>query len=83
MEELHQLAAAADKYEHIPILHATAHTLMHHTAQGADTFAHVGFSGTEEVAHCIIQAKHGRKDKKLLIGKRSLPFLFQGTHEHH
>lgn len=46
MEELHLLAAATDKYEHIPILHATAHTLMHHTTQGADTFTHIGSART-------------------------------------
>lgn len=38
--------AATDKYEHIPILHATAHTLMHHTTQGADTFTHIGSART-------------------------------------
>lgn len=39
MEELHQLAVTTDKYEHIPILHATAHTFMDNTTQGSDTFA--------------------------------------------
>ena len=46
MEKLHQLTAATDKYEHIPILHATPHTFMHHTAQGTDTFTHIGSART-------------------------------------
>ena len=33
-------------------------------------------------AHCVIQADHGRKDKKLLIGKHFLPFPHQDIHEH-
>jgi len=83
MKELHQLAAATDKYEHISILHATSHTFMHHTTQGTDAFTHIGSTQTQEVAHCIIQAEHGRKDKKLIIGKHFLPYRHQAGHEHH
>ena len=83
MKELHQFTTAADEDEHVTILHATAHTFMHHTAERTDTLAHVRPAGTKEVAHRIIQAEHGSKEKRLSSGKRFLPCHFQDRHEPH
>lgn len=39
--------------------HLTFHLFMHHPAQRTDALAHVRPAGTQEVAHRVVQVKHG------------------------
>ena len=60
MKQFHEPAAGTDKDEDIAVLHFTFHLLMHHPAQRTDAFAHVRPARTQEVAHRVVQVKHGR-----------------------
>lgn len=37
-----------------------SHPVVNHSAKGIDPLAHVRLSGTQEIAHGIIQTEHGR-----------------------
>lgn len=60
MEQLHEFAAGPDEDEDITVLHFALHLFMDQTAERTDSFAHVSPAGTQEVAHRVVQAKHGR-----------------------
>ena len=60
MKQLHKPAVGADEDEDIAVLHLTFHLFMHHPAQRTDALAHVRPAGTQEVAHRVVQVKHGR-----------------------
>lgn len=60
MKQLHEPAAGTDEDEDITILHFAVHLLMHHSAQRTDTLAHICPARTQEVAHRVVQVKHGR-----------------------
>ena len=59
MKQFHELAAGPDKDERVAVPHLAPHPLMHQSAQRADALAHIRPAGTQEVAHRIVQAKHG------------------------
>ena len=60
MKQLHEPAAGTDEDEDIAVLHFAVHLLMHHSAQRTDTLAHICPARTQEVAHRVVQVKHGR-----------------------
>ena len=60
MKEFHEFAAGTDEDEDITVLHFTFHSLMYHSAQRTDPLTHICPARTQEVAHCIVQVKHGR-----------------------
>lgn len=60
MKQFHEFAAGADEDEDITVLHFTVHLFMYHSAQRTDTFAHICNARTQEVAHSVVQVKHGR-----------------------
>ncbi len=60
MKQLHKFTAGSDEDEHIAVLHFALHLLMYQTAQRTDTLAHICPAGTQEVAHRVVQTKHGR-----------------------
>lgn len=59
MEQLHEFTAGPDEDEDITVLHFALHLFMDQTAERTDSFAHVRPAGTQEVAHRVVQAKHG------------------------
>ena len=63
MKQLHKPAVGADEDEDIAVLHLTFHLFMHHPAQRTDALAHVRPAGTQEVAHRVVQVKHGLQVK--------------------
>ena len=60
MKEFHESAAGTDEDEDITVPHFTVHFLMYHSAQRTDTLAHICPDRTQEVAHRVVQVKHGR-----------------------
>ena len=60
MKQFHEPAARTDEDEDITVLHFTVHLFMYHSAQRTDTFAHICPARTQEVAHRVVQVKHGR-----------------------
>lgn len=59
MKQFHKFAAGSDKDEHVTVPHFAFHLLMHQSAQRTDALAHICPAGTQEVAHRVVQAKHG------------------------
>ena len=57
--QLHEFAAGADEDEDIAVLHLIFHLLMYQPAQRTDPLAHIRSAGAQEVAHRVVQAKHG------------------------
>lgn len=65
-------------------LHFTVHLFMYHSAQRTDTFAHICPARTQEVAHRVIQVKHGRfEDFGWTVPSVSLLNRFRSRHEDH
>ena len=60
MKQFHEFSAGADEDEYIAVLHFALHLLMNQPAQRTDTLAHIRPAGAQEVAHCVVQVKHGR-----------------------
>ncbi len=59
MKQLHDPAAGSDEDEDITVLHFALHPFMYQTAQRTDSLAHICPAGAQEVAHRVVQAKHG------------------------
>ena len=59
MKQLHESAAGSDEDEDITVLHFAPHPFMYQTAQRTDSLAHICPAGAQEVAHRVVQAKHG------------------------
>ena len=60
MEELHGAPASVYEDEDIAQTNVMSHPVVNHSAQRIDSLAHVRLSGTQEIAHGIIQTEHGR-----------------------
>lgn len=60
MEELHGAPASVYEDEDIAQTDVISHPVVNHSAQRIDPLAHVRLSGTQEIAHGIIQTEHGR-----------------------
>ena len=60
MEELHGGPASVYEDEDIAQTDVMFHPVVNHSAQSVDSLAHVRLSGTQEIAHGIIQTEHGR-----------------------
>src|SRR3712207_5763731 len=59
MKQFHEFSAGADEDEHIAVLHFAIHLLMYQSAQRTDSLAHICPAGAQEVAHRVVQVKHG------------------------
>lgn len=62
MKQFHEFSAGADEDEHIAVLHFAIHLFMYQSAQRTDSLAHICPAGAQEVAHCVVQVKHGRPE---------------------
>ena len=84
MKQFHEPAAGADEDEDITVLHFTLHFLMYHSAQRTDTFTHICPAWTQEVAHRVVQVKHGRlEDFGSILPSISLRNRSRSGHEGH
>ena len=82
MKQFHEPAAGADEDEDIPVPHFAVHLLMYHSAKRADTFTHICPARTQEVAHRVVQVKHGRfEDFGRIVPSVSLLNRFRSGHE--
>ena len=82
MKQFHEFAAGADEDEDITVLHLALHLFMYHSAQRTDTLAHVRLARTQEVAHRVVQIKHGRRgDFGPTLPSASLPTRGRSGHE--
>ena len=82
MEQFHEPTAGADEDEDITVPHLAFHLLVYHPAQRTDALAHVRPAGTQEVAHRVIQVKHGRlQDFGPTLPSVSLPNRSRSGHE--
>lgn len=59
MEELHGAPASVYENEDIAQTNVMSHPVVNHSAQRIDSLAHVRLSGTQEIAHGIIQTEYG------------------------
>ena len=82
MKQFHEPAAGTDEDEDVTVPHFALHLLMYHSAQRADALAHVCPARTQEVAHRVVQVKHGRPgDFGLTLPSVSLLNRFRSGHE--
>lgn len=61
MQQLHGSPCPVDEDKDVSLAQAVPHMVLDHPAQRVHTLAHVRLPRAEEVAHAVIQAKHGRK----------------------
>ena len=82
MKQFHEPAAGTDEDEDIAVLHLALHLLMYHSAQRTDPLAHIRPARTQEVAHRVVQVKHGRlQDFWSTAPSVSLQNRFRSGHE--
>lgn len=84
MKQFHEPAAGTDEDEDVAVPHFAVHLFMYHSAQRTDTFAHIRPARTQEVAHRVVQVKHGRfEDFGRIVPSVSLLNRFRSGHEDH
>lgn len=59
MEELHSDPASVYEDEDIAQTDVMSHPVVNHSVQRIDSLTYVRLSGTQEIAHGIIQTEHG------------------------